>query len=175
MDGDLSAKVAKRVTMNQSWDSDRDARPNRAAFHQRARQVLPDDFFWDCADEFAPVGDDNGADVLNAYRDWRFAHSPEDCESFLKNLLRRWELPENWADESTREIPKDLSRADEYPYRTGDKALIAFAFSQIMVDGKLDARARDSALRAIDRQKILVTIDARKYPNAPVPYEEQVQ
>src|SRR5262249_41806890 len=39
-------------------------------FHPDARKILDDPFFWECSNDFAPNGNDTGADLLADYRKW---------------------------------------------------------------------------------------------------------
>jgi hypothetical protein len=43
-------------------------------YHASARELLDDPFYWDSADEYAPHGNDTGADLLEAFREWRRRH-----------------------------------------------------------------------------------------------------
>jgi hypothetical protein len=67
-------------------DNDHDPfnEPERA--HPRARELLVEDFLWDCADEEAPFGSDEGHDAYYEYRRWR-ASAPAapltDCLSWI--------------------------------------------------------------------------------------------
>ena len=39
--------------------------------HPKAIELIPDNFFWDCVDELAPFGSDEGDTALAEYREWR--------------------------------------------------------------------------------------------------------
>ena len=51
--------------------------------HPRALQIIPDEFFWDCADDLAPFGSDEGDTALSEYRDWRKENPDEPLEKCL--------------------------------------------------------------------------------------------
>ena len=56
-------------------------------FHPDAREVLDDVFYWDCADDFAPNGNDTGADLLADYQKWRPQHRLTSAEKFFTDLM----------------------------------------------------------------------------------------
>lgn len=39
--------------------------------HKRAMELIPEEFFWSCIDEFAPFGSDEGDTALAEFREWR--------------------------------------------------------------------------------------------------------
>jgi uncharacterized protein YfeS len=51
--------------------------------HPRAVQIIPDDFFWDCSDELAPFGSDEGDTALSEFRDWRKENPDAPVEACL--------------------------------------------------------------------------------------------
>jgi uncharacterized protein YfeS len=133
-------------------------------FAASARNMLPDDFFWECANEYGPVGNDDGADVLNAYRRWRKRNNPIGRNDFFGRFLRSWGLPsDGWQSINSRQLNEQSDFINQHIYRSANRAMIAFAFVQIMVDGNLDRDIRDKALVAIARQKKIAELDAIKY------------
>ena len=39
--------------------------------HERAIELVPEDFFWNCTDDLAPFGSDEGDMALSEFRDWK--------------------------------------------------------------------------------------------------------
>lgn len=39
--------------------------------HERAKALIPEEFFWSCIDELAPFGSDEGDMALAEFRRWR--------------------------------------------------------------------------------------------------------
>lgn len=39
--------------------------------HKRAIELIPEDFFWDCINELAPFGSDEGDLALSEFREWK--------------------------------------------------------------------------------------------------------
>lgn len=108
-------------------------------FHPRARALLDDPFFWDPADDLAPLGNDTGADVFERYRGSRRRKTTgRSALTMLQRLLREWGTPVQGGSAAQRLVR--------------DEATIALAFSQIMLDGKPEQDVAKLAHEAIDRQ-----------------------
>jgi len=106
-------------------------------FHPEAREILDDPFFWDCADEFAPNGNDTGADLVESYRDWLARHKDGQPLRFLDRLAKEWGYP-------------DFERMDG---EVRDEAAIGLAFADIKLRGACDEQVQALALQSIDRQR----------------------
>ena len=119
-------------------------------FHPDARKVLDDPFFWECSNDFAPNGNDTGADLLADYRKWLRRNPSDDPISFYRELIRRWGFPS--------EPGSDLDQT------VMDEAAVALAFAEF----KLRAGCRPSvaalARAAIQRQR-QHAIEAENWPH----------
>jgi uncharacterized protein YfeS len=114
-------------------------------FHPKARELLDDTFFWGCADDFAPHGNDTGADLLTDYQEWH-KRSKDGCPmTFLKRLVTRWGYPE----------------LDSMDAEVRNEAAIALAFAELKLRACCNGEVRNFALDAIrqQRQKALVASD----------------
>jgi uncharacterized protein YfeS len=109
------------------------------AYHPSARALLDDPFFWDPADDHAPVGNDTGADILESYRSWRRRRKKDvaGAVALVEEVLEEWGMRETGGE-------KDRLVRDE--------AFIALAFAQAMLDGTITSDVASRALAAIDRQ-----------------------
>jgi len=110
-------------------------------YHPRAREVLDDVFYWECADDFAPNGNDTGADVLTEYQEWRQSHRKSSVDAFFADLMTGWEV--TWPAASH----------DEFSFRTHGEASIGLAFAQLKIDAGCEAPVRQRALEAIDLER----------------------
>ncbi len=108
-------------------------------YHPNARQILDNPFFWKCADDFAPHGNDTGADVLSLYSEWRGKSKRTPAAKFLDQLVRDWGM--------TTAYPS----GDETMDIMWEEAKIGFAFAQLKIDGVCDESVRSAALDAISR------------------------
>lgn len=108
---------------------------------------------------YGPVGSDTGADTLAHYRDWR--KHKKRRETFLTRLFRGWELrDEGWDVLDENRIREQLAD-DSFQRLVGDDTVIAFAFSQLIVDGDVAADDRQRALWAIERQGLNCILEFR--------------
>jgi uncharacterized protein YfeS len=109
-------------------------------YHPDARKILDDVFFWDCADDFAPHGNDTGADILHAYQKWF------ECDRGKSDpLVLYHQQTASWYD-AKRVLPEIMRE----PL---NEAAVAVAFAEI----KMRAACRPSiaavARSAIARQR----------------------
>src|SRR5690242_9614237 len=108
--------------------------------HPRARQLLTEPFFWSIADDGAPLGNDTGADTLAFYRRWRADHPNRRTQDFVRDILASWEVENaDWLllDEA---LLRDALEADQFSVLTRDDFMIALAFAQLVLDGKVDSQ-----------------------------------
>lgn len=88
-----------------------------------ARTLLDDPFYWDPADDESPHGNDEGADLLSAYLEQR----PADVLAFVAGL-------------EAGDPAED------------DDIVIAAAFAELKVTGRMHPTIRDRALQAVVRR-----------------------
>ena len=98
--------------------------------HPRARELMPE-ALWDCVDEDAPFGSDEGADAYSEYRQWRQQHPTAP----LVDCIAR--------------IGDEAAYADAFTY---DATIIATVLGQLVDEGKIDRDAKPFARTAIRRQ-----------------------
>jgi uncharacterized protein YfeS len=127
---------------------------SREDAHPRAREALADAFFWDQADPCAPFGDETGREVLEAFRDFRVEEPRGDPLALLAELLERWEVADaSWEAVDADEV-QALGADDELGLLVRDEAILALAFGQIIVEGRVDPEVRRRALLALVRQSL---------------------
>jgi uncharacterized protein YfeS len=120
-------------------------------YHPKARDLLDDPFFWNVVDDYAPHGNDTGADLLADFMSWRRRHRSSAPGRFLDTLFRRWGMArqiKEWQKKPVREYDGD----DVITLEVHDEAVIALAFALIKVDGSCDERSCQQAFAAIERQ-----------------------
>jgi uncharacterized protein YfeS len=120
-------------------------------YHACARELLDDPFYWDPSDEYAPHGNDTGADLLEAFREWRRRHRHVPAARFLPTMLKRW----NYTGSVASLLGKPMSQwddDDELTLEVLDEANVAVAFAQLKLEGKCDEDVRLAALQSIERQ-----------------------
>jgi uncharacterized protein YfeS len=139
-------------------DTDHDPFNERELAHARARALLVEDFFWDCADEEAPFGSDEGHDAYFEYRNWR-SENPQasllDCVSWILDDRLDEYTPELCTDEQIRmdvSHPDDAFMGDSWDMFTLDATIIATGFGQLLDEGHIDAAVKPYLRVALTRQ-----------------------
>ena len=134
----------------------------RATSHPAFVRAAPQDFYYDCGDDFSPFGNDDGHDTLSGLQDWyRDAHRPASAKvmPYLEQLLADWDFP----------IPADmLTQSDDAKAAWLDasemngtwlasvcRARVATAFGQLKIAGHIDADVHAQALLALSVQQWL--------------------
>lgn len=130
-----------------------------AGFHADARQYLQPNILWDSTNDYGPVGNDTGADVLGLYRAWRVDHDVKGRAKFFEGLLSQWQL-EVIEELAIAEVEVRL-RNSEYELLTWDDAIIGWAIAQIACDGSVDSQVRRLAEFAIARESDNLLIQHR--------------
>ena len=139
-----------------------DEEPNgidRDHAHPRALDLVPEEFFWDCVNELAPFGSDEGDMALSEWRDWRKENPSApalDCliwtiesvgeieiEEYNDSLLSEDRIKSQLADEAFNEL--------QYIF-TLDISVIATGFGQLVDEGQIDVASKPLIKRAIERQ-----------------------
>lgn len=140
----LASARARRETMLRARDPWEALNIDWGTYHSDARRLLDQPFFWDCTDDLAPLGNDTGADVLEGLRKWRRRKTAASRPAlgYLHHILAEWDVP--------------LMGGDAKLALVRDEACVALAFSQVMLEGRVDADVADCALQAIARQRLTV-------------------
>jgi uncharacterized protein YfeS len=121
---------------------------DRRRYHKVARKLLRDSFFWDCMHDFAPHGNDTGADLLNFYRDWLKSQPGGDPLVFYQQLMDEWEMDETI----------------EHHRHVLDEGAIAIAYAELKLRGQCGSDVKALAKAAIMRQRE-AAIQAESWPH----------
>jgi uncharacterized protein YfeS len=132
---------------------------DRNAAHPRARDLVPEQFFWDCTDELAPFGADEGDTALAEFREWRRDRPRTPIIECLKWTIESVGEME-FADYSNAILSPSLvasqiadpSFDDQQYIFTLDVSVLATGFGQLIDEGRIDASAKPVVARAIARQ-----------------------
>ncbi len=119
-------------------------------FHPDARKILDEPFYWECSNDFAPNGNDTGADLLADYRKWLRRNPSGDPVAFYHHLIQRWGFP-----------PAASSAIDRTVL---DEAAVALAFAEFKLRADCRPEAAALARAAIQRQR-QQAIEAVNWPH----------
>ena len=123
--------------------------------HPRASELMADETLWDCVNELAPFGSDEGADAYCEFRGWRADNPTSDLTACVDWILggKLNNYDESLADVDALES-SDLS-AQSFGYSdafTLDATIIATVLGQLVDEGRIDSAAKPFAYIAISRQ-----------------------
>jgi len=122
--------------------------------HPRASEQMRDEFFWECVNELAPFGSDEGATAYVDYRGWRVENQDVillDCISWIlggKNDSYSLSLTDDLAIQNADDSAQDFGYADAF---TLDATIIATVLGQLVDEGRIDAEAKPFASRKPNR------------------------
>ncbi len=90
--------------------------------------------------------------MLEAFRDFRVEEPKGDPLALLAELLERWEVADaSWDVVEVDEV-QAVGADDELGLLVRDEAILALAFAQAIVDGRIDPEVRRRAMLALIRQ-----------------------
>jgi uncharacterized protein YfeS len=129
--------------------------------HPRAVQLIPENFFWDCTDELAPFGSDEGDIALAEFRDWRKENPTKptmECLKWVIESVGEIEFTDYNSDILSRSKIKaqieDEDFDDKQFINTLDISIIATGFAQLVDEGIMEPENKKIIQLAIDRQII---------------------
>lgn len=127
--------------------------------HSRARELMREPLFWDCVDEAAPFGSDEGHDAYYEWRDWRSRNPDAPLTDCFDWILDGDLYAYNETLASADQVEADLANPDEalfsdlFDMFTLDTTIIATGLGQLMDEGKIDKDAKPFIHVAIKRQR----------------------
>ena len=129
--------------------------------HPKAKDLIPEDFFWSCIDELAPFGSDEGDTALAEFRSWRQANPAVptlQCLVWTITSVGEMEFIDyNYQLVNKEKILSQLQDKEfddqQYIY-TLDISVIATGFGQLVDEGVIEAQNKPIIKIAIDRQII---------------------
>lgn len=133
----------------------------------KALSLFPkDSFFWDCVDELAPFGSDEGDTALDEWRQWRKDNKNTPALEYLQAMIGELSgKPFTAYNESiaTKKAVKALYNDDdvdfEYEVDTLDISIIATGFGQLLDEGCIDMSIKLFVEIAINRQLMANSLD----------------
>jgi uncharacterized protein YfeS len=118
--------------------------------HPNAQSLFSEEWYWDAIDDYAPFGNDTGADTLYFYSREVSRDPTLRGDRILDSLLHSWDMNPRWEATDEDAVAKVLE-VEPYGIDTSDDAAIAIAFAQILLFGAVEEESRDRALGAVAR------------------------
>ena len=131
-------------------------------FHPEARRMLDDPLFWDCADDYAPHGNDTGADLLADFKAWNRKHPAAPAHEMARALLDAWGVRGIDPDAADEESVRTMLRDEPTAFGVVNEAMVAAAFAALKLRGWCDNRTRELALRAVARERLSGALDGAR-------------
>jgi len=129
--------------------------------HKKAVDLIPNEFFWDCIDEFAPFGSDEGDLALSEWRDWRRENLDKpafECLIWTIESVGEIDIQKYTASLAKKDVFLDMLNNDEIDEDqyiwTLDVSIIATGFGQLVDEGVIDANSKPYIQIALARQKL---------------------
>ena len=134
---------------------------NKGSAHPRAVELISEEFFWDCTDEAAPFGSDEGDMALAEYRDWKRNYPDQkliECLKWVIESVGEIDFKKyNYKFLNKKKIAAQIEEEDfddqQFIY-TLDLSVIATGFGQLVDEGTIDSEAIPIIELALDRQLI---------------------
>jgi uncharacterized protein YfeS len=145
--------------MRNIYIDDPEIGPDPATSHPHFNTIMNQEFYLDCTDEFSPFGNDDGADTLYSLEDWyQETKGKEDILTFMFDFINGFGF--KYECEGCMELLdmgqiNELMREDEFFIDCMDKAIIATAFGQFKIEGKINPKLKQLGLIALARQKLI--------------------
>ena len=113
---------------------------------------MPEPYFWDPDDDFAPIGSDEGFEAYRKFYSWRIKNRDISMFPYIQSIVGRNQ--DFYTEDMCEDAEIDLiieNSEDEEMYEI-DRAIIAVCFTQIIEEGYLDATAFPLLQRIVFRQ-----------------------
>jgi uncharacterized protein YfeS len=123
--------------------------------HPNAKKFMTDSFFFSPIEETAPFGSDDGSGTYVSFQSWRKINPHQSLITFLKEQIDEWGYNKFDIEETNLEKLKPYLRQDEMntQYMTGiDQAIVALAFGQLHLEGKMDNDIKNLAILSVNRE-----------------------
>ena len=126
--------------------------------HSKARELMPEAFFWDCTNEDAPFGSDEGWDAYYEWRTWRAENPDQESKHCIAWIVSDRLDEYNEALHSDAQVAADLQHPEKafmsegFDTFTLDTTILATGLGQLLDEGKIDPSAKPYLMVAVSRQ-----------------------
>ena len=115
-------------------------------YHPSAKDIVSYPFMWNSSDDFAPNGNDTGADTLELFRKWNKRNKDKSPTIFFKKLMHDWEV----------EAVSQKFHEDNYSAHTYFQSIVGLAFASAKLRGECEPYIKDEANLAIEKYLVWI-------------------
>ncbi|NEW04877.1 WGR domain-containing protein [Paenibacillus sp. SYP-B3998] len=127
--------------------------------HPHFVKHFTDDFYYDCTDEEAPFGSDEGSDALSILTENMRNKSKLNFADFPKYIIENeWGMKYIPVSSLIEDQVKKIAETDEMNMTQSDMITYAIAFGQIKITGGIDPKLKQCAIDSMKRIKITAKI-----------------
>ena len=125
---------------------------------KRSRELMTEDFFWDCVDSECPFGSDDGREAYYAYQEWRNENPRSKISAYMDEVMfgqskgYNESLTSDAAMTQSTKTPKKTFLGNEYAPDVLDVTVIAICLGQLIDEGKIASSIKKFGEIAIKRQ-----------------------
>lgn len=145
--------------INHRYFDDEEFGPHPLTSHPNFVRHFTEDFYYDCCDEEAPFGSDEGSDTLYIISEKLRQRPDFDFAALPRYIIEQeWGMTYLPVDSLDKDAVARLLASDEMNVIQSDMITYAAAFAQIKITGKLDAGLQQGALDAMQRFQLTAEI-----------------
>ena len=127
--------------------------------HPNFVRHFTDEFYYDCSDEEAPFGSDEGSDTLAHIEEYLRKNNARIFDDFPQFIVETlWGMSYIPADNLDPKAVKALLEKDEMNTTQSDMVTYAVAFAAIKINGRISPALKQRGLNAMERYKITAKI-----------------
>ena len=149
---------------NRYYFDDEDCGLNPLTSHPVFRKYFLDNFYYDCGDEEAPFGSDEGNDALYELQEVIQKKKKINFFDFPRIIIEKiWEMDYLTPDlEKTDEELKSQAKLNfngllgEQIILQSDQVILAVTFGQAKITGKIDKNLLELALKSLNRIELII-------------------
>jgi len=162
----ISAKVKKGYESYPEFDAgshfyfdDEEIGLHPLTSHPQFRSHFKNELYYDCVNEEAPFGSDEGSDTLAyVHEELRKNRSLNFAEFPRKVTEEYWDMEYMPADDIKEEAIEKLVKTNEMEVIQSDTVTYAVAFAQIKTTGRIDPKLKEMALNSMHRMNAVSRI-----------------
>ncbi|MDC8099779.1 hypothetical protein [Chryseobacterium rhizosphaerae] len=126
---------------------------------EAAKKIMKSNFYYDALDAWSPFGNDTGNDTYYLYCDWKREHPKENVKKFMEEELVSLGYPgfDLYLDGKDPERLRRIVNTMHNQYidlNAIDNEVIALAFSQLFLEGRIEPEVKKWAEAAFSRESV---------------------